>query len=202
MIQHEIIGCYLTDNWRAFRTWGVSAISPWEYQFFWTLRSGVDKSRKQLPVDWDKLQRPGFSADYLGEQMERMDLAYERSDWLPTADGQALLRNNMPLLAYIAGKPDAFTSKDHNFYPGETVGKQLVVINNSRETSPATASSMGVRTPEPVEHLFDDDSESVKAVVPPGSPASNRHDETTVHFSAIGGGSAFQSKVKTGGQAG
>ena len=34
----------------------------------------------------------------------------------PTA--QALLRNNMPLLAYIGGKPAAFTSKDHNFLPG------------------------------------------------------------------------------------
>ena len=28
--QHAIIGQYLTSNWRAFRTWGVSAISPWE----------------------------------------------------------------------------------------------------------------------------------------------------------------------------
>ena len=27
---------YLAGNWRAFRTWGVSAISPWEYDFFWT----------------------------------------------------------------------------------------------------------------------------------------------------------------------
>ena len=53
---------------------------------------------------------------------------------MPTADGQALLRNNRPLLAYIAGKPARFTSKDHNFQPGETVEKQLIVINNSRET--------------------------------------------------------------------
>ena len=53
-----------------------------------------------------------------------MDMAFERSDWIPTADGQAILRNNQPLLAYIAGKPAAFTSKDHNFYPGETVEKQ------------------------------------------------------------------------------
>ena len=113
--QHEIIGAYLTDNWRAFRTWGVSAISPWEHDFFWRLREGVDKSRKQLEVDWDGLQRPGFSPDYIDGQYERMDLAFELSDWIPTADGQAMLRNNMPLLAYIAGKPAAFTSKDHNF---------------------------------------------------------------------------------------
>ena len=133
-IQHEIIGTYLAENWRAFRTWGVSAISPWEYNFFWHLRPGVDKSRKELKVDWDDLQRPGFSPDYIDGQYERMDLAFERFDWIPTADGQAILRNNGPLLAYIAGKPAAFTSKDHNFYPGETVEKQLVVINNSRET--------------------------------------------------------------------
>jgi len=61
-----------------------------------------------------------------------MDLAYERSDWVPTAGAKALIRNNRPLLAYIAGKPARFTSKDHNFVAGETVEKQLIVINNSR----------------------------------------------------------------------
>jgi hypothetical protein len=132
--QHEIIGMYLADNWRAFRTWGLSAISPWEHDFFWSLRGGVDKSRKQLPVDWDNLQRPGFSPDYIGEQYERWDLAFQPSDWVATADGRAVVRNNRPLLAYIGGKPSAFTSKDHNFLPGETVEKQLIVINNSRET--------------------------------------------------------------------
>ncbi len=132
--QHEIIGAYLTENWRAFRTWGVSAISPWEHNFFWNLRKGVDKSRKQLQVDWENLQRPGFSPDFIDAQYERMDMAFQRSDWIATADGKAILRNNGPLLAYIAGKPEAFTSKDHNFYPGETVEKQIILINNSRET--------------------------------------------------------------------
>src|SRR5262249_49564236 len=56
------------------------------------------------------------------------------SDWIATADAQALLRNNRPLLAYVAGPAARFTSKGHNFRPGETVEKQLIVINNSRET--------------------------------------------------------------------
>src|SRR5437899_5888618 len=30
--------------------------------------------------------------------------------------------------------PDRFTSQDHVFFPGETVEKQLIVINNSRQT--------------------------------------------------------------------
>jgi len=132
--RHTVIGMYLTDNLRAFRTWGVSASSPWEHDHFWKLRDHVDRGRKELPVDWDNLQRPGFSPDYIGEQYERMDLAFERSDWIPTADGQALLRNNQPLLAYIGGRAGRFTSKDHNFRPGETVEKQIIILNNSRET--------------------------------------------------------------------
>src|SRR5439155_16087824 len=77
---------------------------------------------------------PGFSPDYAADRYERLDMAFGRSDWVPTAAGQALLRNNRPLLAYIAGKPARFTSKDHNFLPGETVEKQLILLNNSRVT--------------------------------------------------------------------
>jgi beta-galactosidase len=61
-----------------------------------------------------------------------MDVAFGKEDWMPTDAGKALLRNNRPVLAYIAGKAEAFTSKDHNFRPGDAVEKQLVVINSSR----------------------------------------------------------------------
>jgi hypothetical protein len=132
--RYPIFARYLTENWRAFRTWGVSAISPWEHGHFWRLRDGVDKKRCGRPVIWQHLQRPGFSPDYVDQRYERMDLAFEREDWIATPAAQALLRNNRPLLGYIAGKPGAFTSRDHNFLPGETIGKQLIVINNSRRT--------------------------------------------------------------------
>lgn len=132
--RYPVFAHYLTDTWRAFRTWGVSAISPWQHEHFWTLREGVDKSRKELSVDWENLQRPGFSPDYTAAQYERMDLAFERSDWIPTEAAQALIRNNRPLLAYLGGSPARFTSKDHNFSPGETVEKQIIVVNNSRQT--------------------------------------------------------------------
>jgi hypothetical protein len=132
--RNAVLGMYLADNWRAFRTWGVSAISPWEYGNFWSLRPGVDKDRKQFTVDWENLQRPGYSADFVDRQYERFDLAFKPSDWMPNAAGEALIRNNGPLLAYIGGKPAHVTSKDHNFRPGETVEKQIIVVNNSRET--------------------------------------------------------------------
>ncbi len=63
-----------------------------------------------------------------------MIYAYDRADWVPTVAGQALLRNNQPLLAYLGGKPGAFTEKGHNFRAGETIEKQIIVVNNSRAT--------------------------------------------------------------------
>ena len=132
--RHAVIGMYLTDNLRAFRTWGVSATSPWEYGHFWRLRDGVDKRRRELAGGLGPPPAARVQPRLHRQRYERMDMAFERSDWIPTADGQALIRNNRPLLAYIGGKPSHFTSKDHNFRPGETVEKQLIILNNSRET--------------------------------------------------------------------
>jgi beta-galactosidase len=132
--RYPVFENYITDNWRAFRTWGVSATSPWEHGHYWKLPKGMDKRRQDFEVDWDNLQRPGFSPDFADQRYERMDLAFERSDWVPTAAAQALIRNNRPLLGFIAGKPSRFTSKDHIFSPGETVEKQAIVLNNSRQS--------------------------------------------------------------------
>ncbi len=146
--REPIYEMYFTDNWRAFRTWGISANSPWEHHLLWKLRDGVDKGRKVLRVDWSNLQQPGMSPDYIEERYERMDMAFARSDWIPTRGAQSLIRNNQPLLAYIAGKPTRFTSKDHNFIVGETVEKQLIVINNSRVTVSGDCSwSLDLPTP-------------------------------------------------------
>jgi hypothetical protein len=147
--QQEVFARYLTDNWRAHRTWGVSATSPWEYATWWQLRDGADTGRKPLKVDWANLQKPGFSADHAGRRQGSMSLDYKRSDWLPTAAGQALLRTNQALLAYIGGKPSRVTSKDHNFQAGELIDKQLIVINNSRETV-ACACEWSLRLPRPI----------------------------------------------------
>ena len=50
----------------------------------------------------------------------------------PRRLAEALLRNNRPLLAYIAGKPPHFTTKEHNYLAGQTVEKQAIIINDSR----------------------------------------------------------------------
>ena len=130
----QVVARYTADNWRAFRTWGVSGISPWTFDQYWKLRVRVDRGRQDLKVDWDHLQRPGFSPDFVDARFDSMIYAYDRADWVPTAAGEAVVRNNRPLLAYLGGKPGAFTEKGHNFRAGETIEKQIVVVNNSRAT--------------------------------------------------------------------
>jgi beta-galactosidase len=112
--QSLIKGMYFSDNFRAFRTLGVTGISPWEYHLLFKRRPGVDTTSKPATVDWNALQKPGFSLDFTGGGHEVYQQAYERSDWIPTFAAQALMRNNMPLLAYVAGKSGQVTSKDHN----------------------------------------------------------------------------------------
>jgi hypothetical protein len=147
--RQEIFARYIADNWRAFRAWGLSANSPWEYHVFWKLRDAVDKRRTDFKADWESLQRPGLSADYTHRQQWTMATDFAMSDWVPTAAAQALFRNNKPLLAYIGGKSAAITGKDHNFLPGETVEKQFVVINNSREPVDCECSCT-VNLPQPI----------------------------------------------------
>src|SRR5262249_34926829 len=160
--RQAVLAAYLTDNWRAHRTWGLSANSPWEYAAFWKRRDGVHRGCQALEVDWEHLQRPGFSADYAHRREWQMARDLERSDWVPTASAQALIRNNRPLLASIGGQPRSFTSKDHNFLPGQTVEKQLIVINNSRQTV-ACRCEWALGLPRPV-------TGNKKFPLPPGPP--------------------------------
>ena len=51
----------------------------------------------------------------------------------------ALKEINYPTLAWIAGKPEAYTAKDHNFNSGQKVQKQIVLINDTRQPQDFTA---------------------------------------------------------------
>ena len=148
--QDDVWAMYITDNWRAFRTWGVSARNAWGYSVFWEPRARFQPKARNLTVDWDHLQKPGLSPDCVPASYNAaVDTALERSDWVPTKAGEALMRNNRPLLAYIAGKPPHFTTKEHNFLAGQTVEKQIIVINDSR-TAAACDCSWSLDLPQAV----------------------------------------------------
>jgi len=68
---------------------GGVRISPWITGPL-KLRAGVGQGPEGTQVvDWENLQRPGSSPDYLDQQVERMDIGLERSDWVATAAAQA-----------------------------------------------------------------------------------------------------------------
>jgi hypothetical protein len=130
----QVLAMQVTDNYRAMRTWGNSATSsPWDTSNYWK-RAARERGADDLvlEVDWDHLQRPGPRPAYVHEDQARELLAYHPTDYKPTLVAEALYRNYLPLLAYIGGKPAAFTSKDHNFLAVETAEKQIIIINNSR----------------------------------------------------------------------
>jgi beta-galactosidase len=51
----------------------------------------------------------------------------------------ALKEINGPTLAWIAGSAEAYTAKDHHFSSGQTIHKQIVLINDTRESQDFTA---------------------------------------------------------------
>ncbi|HEY7116791.1 MAG TPA: sugar-binding domain-containing protein, partial [Tepidisphaeraceae bacterium] len=128
----DVMATYIADDWPAFRAWGVSAFNSWELHRMWTLRPGFSPMRKTFDVDWEHLQRPGYSPDFLDRRFEQYEYAYDTSDWVPTSAARALLRYNQPTLAYIAGSGEHFTAKDHDYQPGQAIDKQIIAINESR----------------------------------------------------------------------
>jgi hypothetical protein len=42
----------------------------------------MKREREDFKVNWDELQRPGFSPDFSEQPFERMDIAWKRSDWV------------------------------------------------------------------------------------------------------------------------
>ena len=94
------------------------------------------RAASKLKTDWEHLQRPGLSPDFtLAKQYEGMYRAYERSDWKPTVGGGCHHAGQLaccwPTLAASRRPSPARTTIS---CPVKTVEKQLIVINNSRET--------------------------------------------------------------------
>jgi beta-galactosidase len=69
------------------------------------------------------------------------DRGYVKLNGELTPAGKALRANNSDTLAWIAGGAQAgdvaaFTSKDHSFFAGEPIRKQIALLNDSRKTQP------------------------------------------------------------------
>lgn len=129
----EIKSLFTKHTWPAFRASGLSAILPWDQEDFFKPLPAARGEPVELPTDWARLQRPGIAPDFQPSS----------HDWLTTPKLEGVLeetslaktfrRVNRESLAFIAGPRSRFTAKDHIFRGGETVTKQVALINDLRQ---------------------------------------------------------------------
>jgi len=111
------------NTWRSWRTWGMTGgMIPWEWGHGWRPRGEMVRMPEWKPgqagtyalsMDWSQCR--GFSPDGGMEELE---------------PGKVIREGNSPVLAWIAGPAGEFTAKDHNYYGGETLRKQVALVNS------------------------------------------------------------------------
>lgn len=128
----QIQAMFAADNWRSHRTWGVSAMLPWDQENLWRLPKEAGR-REPVAQPFAHLQRKGIVPDAVAAVEGQAIYSRDASQVRPSELGRAFLRWNMPLCAYIGGAAGHFTEKGHDFVPGEAVRKQLVILNDTRQ---------------------------------------------------------------------
>ncbi len=130
------------NTWRAWRTAGVTGgMLPWDVWSFAFQRTGDDTIKNSLPQPG---QRGAWEAKTRASELHYLS---PEGGWKIHPAGQALIRSNSATLAWIAGyNPDAdaykklsgFADKAHSFRTGETVRKQVALLNDERTDQPFT----------------------------------------------------------------
>ena len=122
---------FMSDNWRAHRAWGISALLPWDQECFYRLAHRGEK--RPNPRAYRNLKQPGVVPDFFGAGRNFYCDSSPRTDWKRSAVGETLVRWNQPDCAFIGGD-EPFTDKSHVYYSGQTIKKTLVVLNDNRES--------------------------------------------------------------------
>lgn len=126
----DIQSWFAADNWRSFRMMGASAMLPWDQGGLWTR---VKPTKQQLNSErYKNLQQPGIVPDNFTQGGQYID-ELQKGAFEPSSLGKTFLRWNQTLIAFIGGNKSHDTEKSHNYIAGQTINKQLVVINDSRE---------------------------------------------------------------------
>ena len=99
---------------------------PWNDGHGWQV-SDAGKTK----VDIGEFQ-PGRRGVYLKQVSKKMLYHLQPEAYTTHPSGEAIMKNNGPTLAWIAGANPAFTAKDHSFSAGGKLAKQVVLINDTR----------------------------------------------------------------------
>ncbi len=130
-LYHRITDRFLQSNWRNFRAWGLTAILPWDQELI-AERKIQSIQPEPNPARHAKLKHPGIVPDVF---LPPKSFIHARNPvhFETTAIGARFKNLNKPILAWIAGKPEAFTEQAANFKPGDPVFKQLAFVSDARK---------------------------------------------------------------------
>lgn len=139
----QIQSLFIRNTWRSWRATGITGgVIPWANGYGWKEPGYGRNLQKESPVV-DGKSGPAAA------RLDNKFLFYfqEAGGWIQSAAGDAIQEGNKDTLAWICGgsKPptmnaqspyvsDGFYSKDHHFYAGQSVEKQIAILNDSRST--------------------------------------------------------------------
>ncbi len=126
----QLVALYVRNTWRSWRTWGIpGGMIPWINAHGW-----LSKTDSRQLIDMPPF-KPGRRGAYHA-QVQRLKLypfGTEANEITPPGD--AMMANNGPTLAWIAGPKGQFTVKDHNFRANAAIEKQVILLNELRDAA-------------------------------------------------------------------
>ncbi len=130
----KIQALFNRNTYRSWRTFGISGgMIPWDYGYGWDMFWN-ERRRKKIPDQIEQLGpfKPGTRGLYTATAIKLQTRPFQPEGMDIYPAGVALMQANGPTLAWIAGEKAAFTSKAHNFSAGQSVDKQVVMLNDER----------------------------------------------------------------------
>lgn len=134
-IPQKIWAVQLPENLFALRRRGVSAILPWDQNRL--LKRTKKFQAKENPDRFRDLKKPGTNPDHFNSWRHmryNWMTAYDHEHFELTPAGRAVAAGFAEVTGRITGPRHEFSEKGHNYRPGETVRKQLTILNDSRRS--------------------------------------------------------------------
>lgn len=120
------------NSFRSWRAYGMTGgVNPWSFQHHTNVVQSWRKNLDNMPMGPFK---PGTRGKYRPEISKGLYYNVMEGGWPKRPAYHALVPNNQELLAFIGGEEEqGFTDKDHQFFFGDRIAKQIVFINDKRD---------------------------------------------------------------------